>query len=280
LQAAKEPVPVASWPAAYDRSWSLVSSFVGGVEPSCRWPSKGWATASLFDYRAGFSGLRLCEHANLTEIDKNMLKIAIACCVPLALTSLGCASIQHFDANPAKVCRGESVTLSWDATVKGSITATPPNESPGSVMAQGTSVVTPSVTGNYELEVSTLVASAKRDVKVEVLDGKAAPVGQAANDASASCVGKISMVTAKASPDLAGAKVAIVSSAKDEKHTYHVEHDGKSADIAPGATVQTFKGSPADGEWTLSLTLLDGEKCGTATAPSKLGIEVITSCGE
>lgn len=209
-----------------------------------------------------------------------MLKIAIACAVPLVLTSLGCASIQRFDATPSKVCRGESVTLSWDATAKGSISATPPNSSPGSVFAQGTSVVAPSVSGTYHLEVSTLVASDSRDVKVEVTDGKTAPIGQAATDASASCIGKTSTVTATAPQDLAGAKVAFVASAKDDKHTYHIEHDGKSADLPPGGTVQTFKGSPMSGEWTLSLTLLEGEKCGTPTAPVKLSIDVVTSCGE
>lgn len=209
-----------------------------------------------------------------------MLKIAIACAVPLVLSTLGCASIQRFEANPSKVCRGESVTLSWDATATGDITATPPNSSPGKVFAQGTSVVTPTASGTYHLEASTLIASDGRDVKVEVADGQTAPIGQAANDASASCVGKVSTVTATAPQELASAKVAFIASAKDDKHTYHIEHDGKSADLPPGGSVQTFKGSPMSGEWTLSLTLLEGEKCGTATAPSKLSIDVVTSCSE
>jgi hypothetical protein len=207
-----------------------------------------------------------------------MLKIVTVCAVPVVLASAACASIQHFEATPAKVCRGESVTLSWDATAPGSISATPPNASPGSVLAQGTSVVTPSVSGRYHLEVSTLVASDARDVNVDVTDGKAAAISQAANDASASCVGKVSTVTATAPQELASAKVAFIASAKDDKHTYHIEHDGKSADLAPGASAQTFKGSPMSGEWTLSLTLVEGEKCGTPTAPSKLSVDVVTSC--
>jgi hypothetical protein len=211
-----------------------------------------------------------------------MLKIALGCCASLVLTSLGCASIQRFDASPARVCKGESVTLSWDATASGSISATAPNESPGSVLAQGTSVVTPTSSGSYHLEVSTLVASDQRDVKVEVTDGQAAPVTRAANDASASCVGKISTVTATAPAELASSKqtVAFVASSPDDKHTYHIEHDGKSAELAPGGTLQTFKGSAVGGEWTLSLTLLEGEKCGTPTAPGKLGIQVVSSCSE
>lgn len=207
-----------------------------------------------------------------------MPKMVIAGAVGMILGNIGCASIQHFEASASKVCRGESVTLSWDATAAGSISATPPNSSPGSVLAQGTSVVTPTATGNYHLEVSTLVASDSRDVKVEVADGKATPIGQAASDASASCVGKVSTVTATAPPELAGAQIAFVAAAADDKHTYHVEHDGKSADLAPGSSVPTFKGSPVSGPWSLSLTLLEGEKCGSPSAPSKLAIEVVTSC--
>jgi len=198
----------------------------------------------------------------------------------LTLSLAGCASIHHFDANPSRVCRGESVTLSWDATARGAISASPPNDSPGSVLAQGTSVVTPTASGSYHLEVSTLVTSDSRDVNVEVADGKSAPIAQAATDASASCVGKISTVTANAPQELSGATVAFVTSDKDDKHSYHVEHGGKSADLAPGGSAQAFKGTPVGGEWTLALTLLPGEKCGAPSAPAKLSVVVVTSCDQ
>jgi len=197
-----------------------------------------------------------------------------------ALLSGGCAKVHQFTATPAKVCRGESVTLSWDATARGAITASPPNSSPGSVFAQGTSVVTPSASGKYHLEVSTLVASDARDVSVEVAEGKSAPISSSSSDASASCVGKISTVTAVAPAELAGAKIAFVTSDKSDAHTYHIEHDGKSAELAPGASLQTFKGSPVAGEWTLALTLLAGEKCGAPSAPPKLSVIVVTACDE
>lgn len=197
-----------------------------------------------------------------------------------SLLGSGCAKVHHFTASPAKVCRGESVTLSWDATARGAISATPPNDSPGSVFAQGTSVVTPSASGRYQLVASTLVASDARDVSVEVVEGKSAPIWRSSSDGSASCVGKVSTVTAAAPAELAGAKVAIVTSDKDDRHTYHIEHDGKSAELAPGASVHTFKGSPVAGEWTLAVTLLAGEKCGTPSAPAKLGVLVVTACDE
>jgi hypothetical protein len=202
----------------------------------------------------------------------------IAIALPVLLLGAGCASIHHFDASSSKVCKGESVTLSWDATAKGEISATPPNSSPGSVFAQGTSVVTPNASGRYHLEVSTLVASDSRDVNVEVTEGKSALVTRAATDGSASCVGKVSTVTATAPAELAGATVAFVTSDQDDKHSYHIEHDGKSADLAPGGVAQAFKGSAVAGEWTLSLTLLPGEQCGTPSAPPKLSVQVVTSC--
>lgn len=207
-----------------------------------------------------------------------MSKLIVALSLPALLAASACVSIHHFDANPAKICRGESVTLSWDATARGEISATSPNSSPGSVFAQGSSVVTPTASGRYHLEVSSLVASDSRDVNVEVAEGRSASVAQAATDGSASCVGKVSTVTAAAPAELAGATVAIVTSDKDDKHSYHIEHDGKSAELTPGGSVQAFKGSPAAGEWTLALSLLPGEKCGTPSAPARLSVQIVTSC--
>ena len=139
-------------------------------------------------------------------------------------------------------------------------------------------MVTPAASGRYHLEVSTLVASDSRDVSVEVVEGTRAPISQVASDGSASCVGKVSTVTATAPAELAGARVAIVTSDENDKHHYHVEHDGKSAELAPGGSAQAFKGSPLSGEWTLAVTLLPGEKCGTPSAPANLSVLVVTSC--
>ena len=60
----------------------------------------------------------------------------------------------------------------WSATAsnRGSITASPPNESPGEVFAEGTSIVTPQASGTYHLESATLIASSGQDVRVEVTD--------------------------------------------------------------------------------------------------------------
>jgi hypothetical protein len=92
-------------------------------------------------------------------------------CLTLLLASVACTpTIHQFDATPSKVCKGQTTTLRWNATHGGSITATPPNESPGTVFGQGSSVVTPKVSGTYQLQSKNVVLTEERDVRVEVLD--------------------------------------------------------------------------------------------------------------
>ena len=98
-----------------------------------------------------------------------MSRSSVAICLLLAASSGACApTIYRFDATPSRVCKGQTSTLSWAASTRGSITASPPNESPGEVFAEGTSIVTPQASGTYHLESSTLIASSGQHVRVEV----------------------------------------------------------------------------------------------------------------
>jgi hypothetical protein len=101
---------------------------------------------------------------------QTMLKL-IHFCLPLFLGSAACVpTIHQFEASPAKVCKGQSSRLSWNATHGGSITASPPNDSPGQVFGQGTSVVTPKASGTYHLESKNVILTEGSDVRVEVTD--------------------------------------------------------------------------------------------------------------
>jgi len=92
-------------------------------------------------------------------------------CVALASFVCACSpTIYRFEATPSKVCKGQTSTLSWAASNRGSISASPPNESPGEVFAEGTSIVTPQASGTYHLESATLIASSGQDVRVEVTE--------------------------------------------------------------------------------------------------------------
>lgn len=93
------------------------------------------------------------------------------CCLPLLLAFAACTpTIYQFEASPARVCKGQSSKLSWNATHGGSITASPPNESPGEVFGQGSSVVTPKGSGSYHLESKNVIFTEGSDVRVEVTD--------------------------------------------------------------------------------------------------------------
>ena len=92
-------------------------------------------------------------------------------CLPLLLASAACApTIYQFEATPSKVCKGQTTTLRWNATRGGTITATPPNESPGTVFGQGSAVVTPQASGTYRFESKKLIATTEQEVRVEVTD--------------------------------------------------------------------------------------------------------------
>src|SRR6185295_48136 len=79
-------------------------------------------------------------------------------------------TIYNFDATPSSICKGASSTLRWRASHRGNITATPPNESPGTVFSEGSSVVTPQASGSYHLESTNIILSSGSDVRVEVTD--------------------------------------------------------------------------------------------------------------
>jgi hypothetical protein len=74
--------------------------------------------------------------------------------------------------------------------------------------------------------------------------------------------------------------VGPVTTLTEDKHTYHVEHAGKAADLTPGASTDAFVGLPLTGEWKLSLTLLAPEQCGSPSVPRNLGVQVLTSCSK
>lgn len=97
-------------------------------------------------------------------------------CTPLLLVFAACTpTIYQFEATPSKVCKGQTATLHWNATHGGSITATPPNESPGAVFGQGSSVVTPQASGTYHFESKNIILTEGQDVRVEVTDPCTAP---------------------------------------------------------------------------------------------------------
>ena len=221
---------------------------------------------------------------------------ALRCCLPCLLACAGCSpAIYTFTAQPNKVCGGDHVVLTWNASTDGKLTVVeptglppdklpqkvvPPSGLPSGVPAQGSASVQPSTTVRVHLEVSNLWGSAGRDDDIEVLSGRSLELGQSVADPSAACGDGVLSVTATAPAQSwsATAQVNTIASLAGDKHTYHVKHAGVEADLAPGASTQAFQKTSVTGPWLLSLTLLDGEKCGTKAVPHTLGVELTTIC--
>jgi hypothetical protein len=210
------------------------------------------------------------------------MNIAIRCVVPLLFLCAGCApAIYSFHANPRRVCGGDSVALDWKASTDGKLSVALPKGASASVPAEGTASVQPTAVVRLHLEVTNLWGSAGRDNDIEILTGRSIPVGQSVADPSATCAGSTLGVTATAPAEAWSAKALVgdVVPLAEDKHTYHIEHAGVKADLAPGGTSSAFKGTPVAGAWLLSLTLLDGEKCGAQSVPHNLGIQLAAVCG-
>lgn len=201
--------------------------------------------------------------------------------LPLLLACAGCGpAIYSFTAQPNKVCNGGAVALSWNASTDGKITSVAPNGLPPLVPARGSASITPSTVIRLRLQVSNFWGSASRDNDIEMLSGRSLEIGQSVADPSAKCEGNALSVTATAPAQSwsATARVDNIGSLAGDRHVYHVEHAGVTADLAPGTSTRAFQGTPVVGPWLLSLTLLAGEKCGTPTVPRILGVELTTTC--
>jgi hypothetical protein len=204
----------------------------------------------------------------------------LLCFVPLSLCASCAPAIYSFHAAPRRICQGDSVTLDWDASKGGTISAVPQQPTPGEVPEKGSATVTPTSSARFHLEVSNLWGSAGRDNDVELLAARSLPVGESVADPSARCEARALSVTALAPPDAwsAHAVVAGVTTLAQDAHRYHVEHAGVKVELAPGELTQAFKGTPVAGAWALSLTLLEGEQCGTQSVPHNLGIQLVAAC--
>jgi hypothetical protein len=203
--------------------------------------------------------------------------------LPVALVCASCApSVYTFHVAPNRICSGDTVTLDWQASKAGSIHATPEQAAPGGVPAIGKASLRPTSSVRYRLEVSNLWGSAARDNDVELLSGRSLPIGNSVADPAhpASCTETTLSVVALAPSNAWSAHAVVrgIATLTEDKHRYHVEHAGVRCDLAPGEVAQAFSGTPVAGEWKLSLTLLDGEKCGTQAVPHNLGIQLVAAC--
>ncbi|MFI5306164.1 MAG: hypothetical protein ACHQ53_02365 [Polyangiales bacterium] len=203
-----------------------------------------------------------------------MLCALLAACKP---------TIHSFRVDPNVACKGTAVQLTWDATSGGEIESQPFTPGIGKVAKTGTLAVTPSATTKFRFSASNLWGRAFREVDVDVRAASSPPkaIGASVADPSTTCEGTTLALTVVAPPTDwdEHVRVAEIELLPNVVRHYHVEHEGKSAELDPGQRSAVFAGLPARGKWLLSTPLQAGEACGQ-NVPRNLSINVYPACSE
>lgn len=198
-----------------------------------------------------------------------------------ALLAIGCApTIASFRAEPNVICRGSKTTLSWRASADGRIAAKPALNGIGPVHETGAVAVSPATLAQFELEVHNAFGSAKRQVDVDVIENAAAKtIGGSVASPGTTCDASGVTVRANAPARFWDARLRVGKVSSADGRPYHVEHGGKSADIAAGASTDAFRGLTVSGAWKLKTPLAQGEACGVKV-PHNLLIQIQPACGQ
>ena len=214
--------------------------------------------------------------------DRRTHRSELLCALALWLGLFGCKpTIHSFRADPNVICPGSAVRLGWDASSGGEITSAPPLPGLGSVPATGTQEVRPTAPTRFRLEAHNLWGGAAREVDVDVRAAANAPksIGASIADPSARCedgILSVEVVPPEGAWD-EHARVGEVEVPQAVSRHYHVEHEGRSAELDPGVRSAAFAGLPVRGRWLLSTPLGPGETCGPEL-PRNLLIDIYPSC--
>ena len=199
------------------------------------------------------------------------MKGALVACVLAG----GCAKITTFEALPRYACAGEEVVLTWQIVGDAELTVEP--QTPLDKQ-DGKAVIRPRANTRVVLVADRWFDSSKpavQEITVTLADAKlvTAPVGD-----DGTCENGVLRVPVKVSQFSENVKVARVSSASDDRHSYVVEHAGRSGSVSPAAASEAFAGTQLNGDWVLAATLLPSEQCQTPTLPRNLVVQVATQC--
>lgn len=187
----------------------------------------------------------------------------------------GCAKIESFEALPRYACVGEEVALTWKIKGDAVLTVVPKTEV---TKQDGKRVIHPQANTRVTLVAERFFDSSKpavQEITVSQAESKlvTAPVSD-----QGTCVGGVLRVPVTVSQFSDAVRVARVSSAADDRHSYAVEHEGRSGTVTPEAPSDAFAGTRIRGEWVLAATLLAGEQCQSQTLPRNLVVQVTTQC--
>jgi hypothetical protein len=196
--------------------------------------------------------------------------------IAIVFVLAGCAKIESFEALPRYACVGEAVVLTWKIKGDAVLAVDPPTPT---VNQDGRHVIHPRANTRVTLVAERFFDSSKPAVQEITVSQAESQLVTAPVDDQGTCAGGVLRMPVTISQFSDAIKVARVSTAADDPHSYTVEHEGRSGMVAPNATSDAFAGTPINGAWTLSAALLPSEQCGTPTLPRNLVVQVTTQCG-
>jgi hypothetical protein len=202
--------------------------------------------------------------------------------VAAALCGPGCnAHIGTFEASLRHICPGERVEITWEVTGSASVTVSPPIKGApnGAVASTDHATIAPTAKTRVSLRVTRILGEPTgADIDIDL----PAPVAIAAdlNDAPSCTAGVLTLTTRVKgfSPGVTADVVALEGSEKRSIDISRADAAGKTitARVAPGVSTDAFSAMPAEGDWTLSSTLMPGESC--SNPPHVLTVYVYTAC--
>ena len=200
----------------------------------------------------------------------------------IALVALGCTPTASLRATPNVVCAGRTVSLAWDGSSRGHLSAEPADPSLGSVPAVGSKDVRPMRTTTYRFRVSAPFETKTSEASVTVLSAPEQPatIGAAISDETAGCDPERVWVTARVPADAWDARLRVNTVASGDDRQYTVQHATTTANVAPGAPSDAFRDQAIAGAWKLETPLRAGEVCGKPSLPRSLAIHVTLTCAE
>jgi hypothetical protein len=201
----------------------------------------------------------------------------------LLVAVCGCKppSVEYFRAQPSVVCRGRATQLSWSASAPSVVVDKETGETVGATAPSGSVTVTPQrPKTTYELRATNFMQTIAHDLDVETItDASPRKIGASVAMPNASCAGDTLTVVANPPADQWDAIIAVADVVAQPERALHVEHLGRSADLAAGASSDAFSGVALVGAWTLSTRLKSGEACGVS-APRNLAVTVSRTCAQ
>lgn len=199
----------------------------------------------------------------------------------LILAGVSCAKpkIGTFDADPQRICKGQTTRLSWKVTGEATLSATSPLPGTGPIASEGQRQFAPDTTTIFVLSVTRGGKQKRAHQEVVVLDtGAPVPIVIATEPDSAG--GLVARETAPPEDWDHDLRIALVMNISDRPIT--VSHGGTEATVGPRVPSDAFQDLPVSGSWTLRADLKEGEEMGNPehAPPDRLRLELTLKCRE